>query len=124
MAVFYPRKHVGCGRGIGSGETAAVRIPKILVLWTTHVHNVGVKDDAVLLEPRHPLCYHRLGLRKFDALQARSDVRVEQKVDAMATVMKDKVGALEAKMKASQVEISEQQMVTERKIDALLALAQ
>ena len=51
MAVFYPRKHVGCGRGIGSGETAAVRIPKILVLWTTHVHNVGVEDDAVLLEP-------------------------------------------------------------------------
>ena len=51
-------------------------------------------------------------------------MRVEQKVDAMATVMKDKVGALEAKMKASQVEISEQQMVTERKIDALLALAQ
>lgn len=54
----------------------------------------------------------------------REVARVEQKVDAMATVMKDKVGALEAKMKASQVEISEQQMVTERKIDALLALAQ
>ena len=29
---LYPRNHVGCGWGIGSGETAAVRLPKILVL--------------------------------------------------------------------------------------------
>ena len=70
-------------------------------------------------------------VREEVSIVKREVARVEQKVDAMATVMKDKVGALEAKMKASQVEMSEQlllmakqQLATERKIDALLALAQ